>query len=406
MVLASAPFVDTFQIMSETVDSELEAIRGFRRIHPWLGTSGQPSAVQFQAIRASGFQVVINLALPTSDHAIPEEGSLVTTLGMAYYHIPVSFDCPQSADFDAFRRLMRGLGGMKVWVHCAANFRVASFVFLYRVLEDGISEREAESDLKAVWEPDAIWKAFIDEQRARCSRFVLNSSGQPIGRAVQDWTAPPRPGRDPIVGRQVMLEPLDAVRDAESLWQALCVEGSDENWTYLFYGPFQDRGSFDKWLAVQQELDDPLFVVLRPVGLAGAAGLASWMRIQPEQGCIEIGHLNFGPQLKRSTAATEAMFLMIDLVFQLGYRRCEWKCDALNYPSRRAAIRLGFVAEGVFRNALVYKGRSRDTAWFSIVEEEWPRLRSAYLEWMQDSNFDGAGRQRSPLAAGVGARRA
>jgi RimJ/RimL family protein N-acetyltransferase len=172
----------------------------------------------------------------------------------------------------------------------------------------------------------------------------------------------------------------------------------NRNSTYLAYGPFAELAAYRAWMTERCLGDDPLFhaVVERKSGLA--VGVASFLRIVQPNGVIEVGHIDYAPALQRTPAATEAMFLMMRRVFdELGYRRYEWKCDALNAPSRRAAQRLGFRFEGIFRQATVYKGRNRDSAWFSILDGEWPRLKTAFERWLDPANFDGQGRQRARL---------
>lgn len=222
-----------------------------------------------------------------------------------------------------------------------------------------------------------------------------NEYGQPIGFPVQGWTARPRPPRTPITGRFCRVEPIDAGRHAEDLYKAntdlLC-------WTYLFYGPFESFETYRRWLVEMIALDDPLFYAIVDKASGKAVGVAAYMRIDPPNGVIEVGHLNFSPALQRTAAATEAMYLMMRRAFdELGYRRYEWKCDSLNAPSRRAAERLGFNYEGLFRQAIIYKKRSRDTAWYSIVDTEWPARKKAFERWLAPENFDAAGRQRRPL---------
>ena len=173
-------------------------------------------------------------------------------------------------------------------------------------------------------------------------------------------------------------------------------------WTYLPYGPFDEVEDYHAWLRGATASVDPLFYAVIEAGTGRAVGVTSYLRIHPQQGSIEVGHLSYSPLLQRTTAATEAMFLMMKWVFDHGYRRYEWKCDALNESSRAAAQRLGFSFEGIFRRATVYKGRNRDTAWYAITEEEWPLLRDAYTQWLDPANFDAAGRQRRRLSALTG----
>jgi RimJ/RimL family protein N-acetyltransferase len=224
-----------------------------------------------------------------------------------------------------------------------------------------------------------------------------NEWGQAIGPELPGFTPPLPPPRLPIRGAYVDLEPLDPEQHAASLWRAL--EGlPPSHWTYLPYGPFADLPAFRAWLATGCLQTDPLFfaVVDRPT--RDAVGLASYLRIQPASACIEVGHLNFSMRLARRPGATEAMAAMMQQAFALGYRRYEWKCDALNAPSRAAALRLGFQFEGVFRQATIYKNRSRDTAWYSVIDREWPALDRAFRAWLDPDNFDADGRQRTRLS--------
>lgn len=197
-------------------------------------------------------------------------------------------------------------------------------------------------------------------------------------------------------GRFCRLEPLTADHAAD-LHEANEDDSEGRNWTYLGVGPFKDFQGYRSWVEAVSPIDDPLFHAIIDTASGKAVGVASFMRIDPTNGVIEVGHINFSPRLQRKPAATEAMFLMMRRAFdELGYRRYEWKCDSLNAPSRQAAYRLGFTYEGTFRQALIYKGRSRDTAWFSIIDREWPALKSAYERWLAPMNFraDGAQVQR------------
>ncbi|HEY9248126.1 MAG TPA: GNAT family protein, partial [Rariglobus sp.] len=185
---------------------------------------------------------------------------------------------------------------------------------------------------------------------------------------------------------------------ADELFAANSADQAGRMWTYLPYGPFASQADYRDWMERTCRGDDPLFYAIGDVASGRAAGVAAYLRVDPANGAIEIGHLAYSPALQRTTAATEALFLMIDRVFGLGYRRCEWKCDSLNAPSRAAATRLGFTFEGVFRQAVVVKGRNRDTAWFSIIDSEWPERRAGFVRWLAPENFDAAGRQRIPLS--------
>jgi RimJ/RimL family protein N-acetyltransferase len=228
----------------------------------------------------------------------------------------------------------------------------------------------------------------------------INPLGQPIGLDVPDWRAPPRPPRTALSGRYCRVEPLDAARHGHELHTAYAHDRAGRMWTYLFSGPFADESEFMQWLALRQAFEDPLFFTI--VDATGrAVGLAAYLRIDPPHGVIEVGHLAFSPLLQRTPAATEAMYLMMKNAFDLGYRRYEWKCDSLNEPSRRAAERLGFTFEGIFRQAIVYKGRNRDTAWYSIIDGEWPALAKRFERWLDPGNFDANGRQRTSLSHGT-----
>ncbi len=211
------------------------------------------------------------------------------------------------------------------------------------------------------------------------------------------WTPRARPARVRIEGRTCAVEPLDAARHATDLYAANSADPGGM-WTYLFYGPFTSEDEYTGWVARSAQNDDPLFFAIIDKANQKAVGVASLMRIDPANGVIEVGHLAFSPALQRTPAATEAIYLLINAAFELGYRRCEWKCDALNAPSRSAAVRYGFVYEGTFRQAVIYKGRSRDTAWFSIIDSEWPALQDVFVQWLHPSNFDERGRQRTSLS--------
>lgn len=214
-------------------------------------------------------------------------------------------------------------------------------------------------------------------------------------QALPDWMPPPPPSRAPMTGRYVRLEPLSPAHAAD-LHHAN--SESDAIWDYLPYGPFPDETAYRAWVETVADRDDPLFFAIRNLETGRWGGVASYLRVTPEAGTIEVGHINFAPDLQRTRAATEAMALMMARAFETGYRRYEWKCNALNMGSRRAAQRLGFSYEGIFRQAAVIKGRNRDTAWFAAIDAEWPRLRAAFDAWLDPANFDSAGRQHKPLS--------
>jgi RimJ/RimL family protein N-acetyltransferase len=225
-----------------------------------------------------------------------------------------------------------------------------------------------------------------------------NELGQPIGPALPDWRPPPRPRQQPLIGRLCTVEPLDVARHARDLFEANSLDRENRMWTYLFSGPYASFEDYERWLGERAPGTDPLFQAFVSRETGRAQGVGAFMRIDPAMGSIEVGHIAMSPLLQRSPAATEAMYLMMRHAFELGYRRYEWKCDSLNEKSRRAAERLGFRYEGLFRQAIVYKGRSRDTAWYSIIDAEWPRVREAFERWLEPGNFDADGRQRISLA--------
>jgi RimJ/RimL family protein N-acetyltransferase len=205
-------------------------------------------------------------------------------------------------------------------------------------------------------------------------------------------------------GRYVTLEPLQAERHTAALWEA--VRGQDELWTWLADGPFSTESELREAIALKQAATAAVFLAVVPAATGKAAGYASYMRIEPAHGVIEVGNILLSSGLQRTTAATEAMYLMARHAFDnLGYRRYEWKCNAQNQPSRRAALRLGFTFEGIFRQHMVVKDRSRDTAWFSILDHEWPERKAAFEAWLAPANFDESGRQRQTLSEIAAAQR-
>jgi RimJ/RimL family protein N-acetyltransferase len=194
---------------------------------------------------------------------------------------------------------------------------------------------------------------------------------------------------------------LDAERHSEALWHA--ANGHDELWTWLFDGPFATELDLHRAIAEKQSAAGFVFLAIVPESSRQAEGWASFMRAEPAHGVVEVGNILLTPSLQRTAAATEAMYLMASHVFDyLGYRRYEWKCNAENLPSRRAAQRLGFTFEGIFRQHMVVKGRNRDTAWFSMLDQEWPARKAAFEAWLDPANFDADGRQLRPLAAIAG----
>jgi RimJ/RimL family protein N-acetyltransferase len=229
-----------------------------------------------------------------------------------------------------------------------------------------------------------------------------NAFGQPIGFPLPGWTPPSAPARTAMAGRYGRLEPMHE-RFAHELHMAASHDGDGRMWTYLPYGPFASQGDLRAWLVRDCLGDDPLFFAIVDAVTARAVGQAAYLNIKPAQGSVEVGHLYFSPLMKRSRVATESMYLMMRRAFESGYRRYEWKCDALNAPSRAAAERFGFSYEGIFRQATVVKGRNRDTAWYAVIDREWPALAAAFEAWLMPENFDDGGQQKTSLRSFRGA---
>ncbi|MDD9858032.1 MAG: GNAT family protein [Gammaproteobacteria bacterium] len=225
-----------------------------------------------------------------------------------------------------------------------------------------------------------------------------DNRGLPLGEIVENWSPPPRPHRRAMAGRYCTVEPLSIEKHSADLFAANRRDHENRIWVYLPYGPFDTPGAYQKWLADACLGDDPLFFSIIDRRTGRAAGVASYLRIDPAAGSIEVGHINYSPALQHTAAATEAMYLMMENAFALGYRRYEWKCHALNARSRAAAMRLGFTFEGVFRQAAVSKGRNRDTAWYAVIDQEWAALEKAFQTWLAADNFDDDGVQRESLS--------
>ncbi|MCM2546290.1 GNAT family N-acetyltransferase [Burkholderia glumae] len=226
-----------------------------------------------------------------------------------------------------------------------------------------------------------------------------NEHGQPIGPAVEGWRARALPAAVTLEGRHGRLEPLDAARHADDLAAAYLGAPDGRDWTYLSVGPFASVEQYRAYADGAARSTDPRHYAVLDRATGRAVGTLALMRQDAAHGVIEVGSVTFSPDLQRTPLSTEAHYLLMAYAFDtLGYRRYEWKCDSLNAPSRRAAERLGFRFEGVFRQAIVYKGRSRDTAWYSILDTEWPRVKRAFAAWLAPENFDADGRQRRTLA--------
>ena len=227
---------------------------------------------------------------------------------------------------------------------------------------------------------------------------MVNSvlSTAPLGPIVENWQVPVYPTLDTLTGLYCQLERLSAEKHAALLFRAF--EGHDHVWDYMPYGPFSSSSQYHRWVRETEAMDDTVFYAIKNLTSGAYEGVASFLRVSPQAGSIEVGHINFSPALQRTPAATEAMYLMMQWAFDAGYRRYEWKCNALNLPSRRAAQRLGFSYEGVFRQAAIVKGRNRDTAWYAAIDSEWPALKEAFKAWLSPANFNTAGHQIDSLS--------
>jgi RimJ/RimL family protein N-acetyltransferase len=217
-----------------------------------------------------------------------------------------------------------------------------------------------------------------------------------LGEEVVGWQVPPRPVEAVLQGRWVRLERLDADRHAADLHRAF--SGHEGLWDYMPYGPFSSAAQYHRWIKDTASGEDPRFYAFRDMETGRCGGVASYLRITPEVGSIEVGHICLSPEMQGGRAATEGLFLMMQWAFGAGYRRYEWKCNALNTSSRRAAQRFGFSYEGIFRQATIVKGRNRDTAWFAVIDKDWSALQAAYEAWLSPANFSAEGRQRERLS--------
>ena len=220
-----------------------------------------------------------------------------------------------------------------------------------------------------------------------------NAFGQPVGKPIPSWRGVRRPRPTPMNGQACQLKPTCENSHGGALYDAFATDVQGADWTYMPYGPFLSYADFKSWIHWASSSTDPLFFTTIPLSDRKPEGLISYLNIDTDNGTIEVGHVHFSDKLKRTRAATEALYLMMANVFDLGYRRCEWKCDSLNMPSRTAARRLGFRFEGLFRNAMVYNGRNRDTAWHSITDTDWHRVKAAISSWLSPTNFNTNGQQ-------------
>lgn len=227
----------------------------------------------------------------------------------------------------------------------------------------------------------------------------LNQFGQPIGDDVAGWVGAEQPNQNAMTGQDCTLVALDDALHAKDLFEAFQSDDGGRYWTYMPVGPFATEAELKRFLEGASRSADPLFFTVIDNASLRAVGFCSFLRIDPTMGVIEVGFIAFSPLLQKTRMATEAMFLMMATVFDTwGYRRYEWKCDALNAPSKAAAKRFGFSFDGVFEQSVVYKGRNRDTAWFSILDKDWPEVKRAFSTWLEAGNFDQNGQQKRKLS--------
>lgn len=246
---------------------------------------------------------------------------------------------------------------------------------------------------------DAFWGAYFGVLTDKYAiDWIINYQSKPtilLGEELPHWKSSKLPTNEPLAGSYCNLKKLATKRDAEELFTAFCLEKS--NWNFLPYGPYDSFSHFLEWLEEFCTTNDPFFYTIFNENNQ-AVGMASYLRITPEMGVLEVGHIHYSPLLQKTTAATEVMYLMMKNAFEnLGYRRYEWKCNNLNESSKKAALRLGFQPEGVFRNAAIFQGRSRDTAWFSILDEEWKHQKIKLEKWLAVNNFTKSGKQKTSL---------
>ncbi|MFK7734346.1 MAG: GNAT family N-acetyltransferase [Pseudomonadales bacterium] len=225
-------------------------------------------------------------------------------------------------------------------------------------------------------------------------QYEFDENGMQVGTSIADWQAPPHPPKTIMTGQYCTLEPFSVEHHANDLYKAFALDVDGRNWAYMPYGPFESLEAFEAWARTTCIGEDPIFYTVIDALSGKPVGVASYLRIAAAVGSIEVGHIHFSPLLQSTRMATEAMYLMMRRVFdELGYRRYEWKCNALNAPSCRAAERFGFQFEGIFRQATISKNRNRDTAWFAIMDEDWPSMRASFERWLASDNFDADGQQ-------------
>jgi RimJ/RimL family protein N-acetyltransferase/NAD(P)H-dependent FMN reductase len=335
----------------------------------------------------------VAFSVPEYAHGLP--GALKNALdwlvsGIEFIHKPVLL-------FNASARSVYAQAALReVLVTMGADF-LDDACFTVPLIADGRTPQQLAAD-PAIAAPVAAALQRLTSSVTAAAETSATSASQPLGPALPHWKPRPRPERRSFRGRYCAIEPLDAALHAEALYELLCTGSGIAGFTYLPAIPPAGMEDWHSRLENHAASRDPLFFTLFDEN-GRAAGLCAYLRIAPEHGSIEIGHIHLSPPLQQTRAATEAQYLLMRHAFEdLGYRRYEWKADALNAPSRRAALRLGFRFEGIFFKAVIYKQRSRDTAWFSIIDDEWPQVRHAFESWLAPENFDAEGRQRRSLA--------
>ena len=227
----------------------------------------------------------------------------------------------------------------------------------------------------------------------------VNELGQPIGEALPDWVPAKHPKIARMEGVFCNVELVDSQRHAADLLEAYQQDAEGRMWTYLSYGPFETLNAITRWLDTSSQREEQIFYAIIEKAADKAVGIATYLRIQPKDGVVEVGGISYSQRIQRTPIGTEAMYLMMKQAFDVfGYRRYEWKCDALNAASCKSAERLGFTYDGLFRQSVIYRGRNRDTAWYSILDKDWPATKSAFEEWLAPGNFDSDGQQKRRLA--------
>jgi RimJ/RimL family protein N-acetyltransferase/NAD(P)H-dependent FMN reductase len=377
-------------IVAGDLRHEFEIFIGLESIPPFNPDNmAKPSAVASMQSSISAADAVI-FSTPEYAHGLP--GALKNALDWLVGSIELT-DKPVAL-FNASARSVYAQAALReVLVTMGAHF-VDPACATVSLLADSRTAQQLAAD-PAIAAPIAV----ALQRFAAYIAAGATTPTQPLGRALPDWQPRPRPERRGFRGRYCAIEPLDVARHADELYTALGAPSDVALWTYLSANPPATKVEWHERLEQYAASQDPLFFTL--FDEAGrAAGMCAYLRIAPEHGSIEIGWIHLSPQLQQTRAATEVQYLLMRHAFEdLGYRRYEWKCDALNAPSRRAALRLGFRFEGIFLNAVVYKHRSRDTAWFSITDEEWPQVRRGFEAWLLPENFDSEGRQLSSLVS-------